>query len=268
MKSSGMVGRVVGGFGGRVAFFAALAVVLVAPSARAQSTIFNIPSTDVVSAKKSYVEFDVLPQAPQPSSGAIMFINPRYVMGLPMNVEVGVNLPIYHYADTPSGSTSTYSYFQADLKWKFYAPDKSPVAASAGTIINTPMNQRDGQKTWAAFYGNVSYKAAGMYGPRITAGPYGIAQSDDATKSGFVGTKGGVLLGYEQPIMGPLSFVADWFSGENSLGYFTPGVSIALPHSGLVNVGYSFGNDSWSKTDKLYNKYDRFFFAYYGITFP
>ena len=53
------------------------------------------------------------------------------------------------------------------------------------------------------------------------------------------------MLGYEQPLGGPVSFVADWFSTKNSLGYFTPGISVALPHSGLLNIGYSIGNDSW-----------------------
>ena len=49
--------------------FAALAFVLVAQSAMAQSTIFNIPSTDVVDKGKGYFEIDLLPQAPKPDSG-------------------------------------------------------------------------------------------------------------------------------------------------------------------------------------------------------
>ena len=40
----------------------ALSFVVSAQSAMAQSTIFNIPSTDTVSAKKVYGEFDSLPQ--------------------------------------------------------------------------------------------------------------------------------------------------------------------------------------------------------------
>src|SRR5437588_9776152 len=35
----------------------------------------------------------------------------------------------------------------------------------------------------------------------ISQGPYGvIAKQDDPVKVGFVGTRGGVLLGYEQPL--------------------------------------------------------------------
>ena len=44
--------------------FVVLASVLVAQSASAQSTIFNIPSTDTVDKGKGYFEFDLLPQAP------------------------------------------------------------------------------------------------------------------------------------------------------------------------------------------------------------
>ena len=61
-----------------------------------------------------------------------------------------------------------------------------------------------------------------------------------------------------------ISFVADWFSGKNNLDYFTPGISITLPHSGLFNIGYSIGNDSWANSNATKN---RFVFAYYGVTF-
>jgi hypothetical protein len=58
--------------------------------------------------------------------------------------------------------------------------------------------------------------------------------------------------------------VADWFSGKNGLGYFTPGISVTLPGSGLLNVGYSLGNNSWEDSNLAKNRY---FFAYYGVTF-
>jgi len=64
------------------------------------------------------------------------------------------------------------------------------------------------------------------------------------------------------PDQGKISFVADWLSGKNGFGYFTPGISITLPHSGLFNAGYSLGNDSYDG-----NK-NRALFLYYGITLP
>ena len=71
-------------------------------------------------------------------------------------------------------------------------------------------------------------------------------------------------LGYEQPLASKVSFVADWYSGKNYYGYFTPGISITLPHSGLFNAGYSIGNDSWKNSNATKN---RFVFVYYGVTF-
>jgi hypothetical protein len=245
--------------------FVVLVLVLVAQSARAQSTIFNIPSTDTVEKGKGYFEFDFLPQAPGPDTGArIILYNPRLVVGLPHDVEVGVNVPVYHNGDA---EPSNFSYIQPNLKWKFYKNDDQGVAVSAGAVVNTPLNSRDGQATWGYVYGNVSKKVkTGTYGPRVTIGPFGVMANADP-KSGpvsYLGTRGGVLLGYEQPLSGKVSFVADWFSGKNSLGYFTPGISITLPHNGLLNAGYSIGNDSWENSNATKNRY---VFLYYGMTF-
>ena len=72
------------------------------------------------------------------------------------------------------------------------------------------------------------------------------------------------MLGYEQPIHAKASIVADWFSGKNYYGYFTPGISITLPKNGLLNAGYSIGNDSWKNSNATKNRY---VFLYYGVTF-
>jgi hypothetical protein len=78
------------------------------------------------------------------------------------------------------------------------------------------------------------------------------------------GPNGGVLAGYEQPVSAVISIVADWFSGKNFFGFFTPGVSITLPRNGLLNIGYSFGNDSFESPSND----NRALFVYYGVTFP
>jgi hypothetical protein len=108
---------------------------------------------------------------------------------------------------------------------------------------------------------------AGNYGPRFHMGPYGIVSANQDSSKGpvsFIGRRAGVMLGYEQPIQASVSIVADWFSGKNNLGYFTPGISITLPYNGLLNAGYSIGNDSWADGNATKNRY---FFFYYGVTF-
>ena len=245
--------------------FVVFASVLVAQRASAQSTIFNIPSTDTVDKGKGYFEFDSLPQAPTPTAGSIVVSNPRFLTGLPHDVEVGVNFPIYHVSDV---SPSNFAYVQPNVKWKFAKNDDMGLAAAAGVLANIPVNNTDGQLAWTLVYANFSKKVKmGNYGPRFTAGPYGvIAKTDDPVNVGWTPTahRYGALLGYEQPLSGKVSFVADWFSGKNNIGYFTPGISITLPKNGLFNAGYSFGNDSWENSNATKNRY---VFLYYGITF-
>lgn len=231
---------------------AAAAIVTMAPTpAAAQSTIFNIPSTDTVSPKKGYFEFDYLVQTPPPDEGQFQTFAPRIVIGITSQIEAGANFATTHYAD----DGGTYAYFQPNLKYKFYANDDKGLAASAGLIWYVPMNNRDSADTFGLFYGNFSKKVkSGNYGPRITAGIYGTADYGDDEQVG-------AILGYEQPITSKLSFVADWFSGKNAFGYFTPGISLTLPHSGLLNIGYSIGNDRDIDSNNA-------LFIYYGITFP
>lgn len=235
-------------------------------NAMAQSTLFNIPTTDTVAARKAYAEFDFMAQVPGAASARTYFYNPRLVVGAPGNIEAGVNVPVY---STRAGSaSSTNAYLQPNAKWKFYGNDDAGVAAAAGGLCNLALNKRDSQDNWIMLYGLVSKKfKAGDYGPRFHAGPYGIASANQDPSKGpvsFLGPRAGVILGYEQPLHKKLTLVADWFSGKNWFGYFTPGISIALPGNGLFNASYSIGNDSWADSNATKNRY---LFMYYGITF-
>jgi hypothetical protein len=174
------------------------------------------------------------------------------VVGVPGNIEVGANFASYH---TPG---TTNAFFQPNIKWKFANRDNEGMTAAVGGILYTPINNRTGVDTYGLVYANFSKKVkTGTYGPRLTAGPYGIISGG----SDWVGPKAGVILGYEQPVHAKASIVADWFSGKNGFGYFTPGVSFTLPANGLLNVGYSLGNDSYDGNN------NRFLFVYYGVTF-
>ncbi len=232
----------------------------------AQSTIFNIPTTDTVAKKKAYAEFDFLPQVPAPDNSRIYLYNPRLVVGVPGNVEIGANFPITNIQ--ASGASTTYDYIQPNAKWKFYENENKGIAFAAGGLLNTPLNKRDGQDTWGLVYGLFSKKIkTGDYGPRFHAGAFGVVSANQDPKQGpvsFVGRRAGVILGYEQPVSKKISIVADWFSGKNNIGYFTPGISITLPKNGLLNAGYSIGNDSWENANATKNRY---LFLYYGVTF-
>ncbi len=234
--------------------------------AMAQSTIFNIPTTDTAAKGRLYAEFDFLVQAPAPGISRTYLYNPRLVVGAPGNFEFGVNFPIYNVR--ASGASAVNGYIQPNAKWKFFENEEAGVALAAGGILNTPLNNRDGQDSWGLVYGLISKKIKGSaYGPRFHAGPYGIVSANQDPEDGpvsFLGPRAGVILGYEQPLHKRISLVADWYSGKNGFGYFTPGISVALPANGLLNAGYSIGNDSWTDDNAVRNRY---FFIYYGVTF-
>ena len=136
-------------------------------SAYAQSTIFNIPTTDTVAPKKGYFEFDHLPQMPGPDGGGrFQTFVPRIVFGVVPDMEAGVNI-----ANTRAGG-ETLSYFQPDAKYKFYANDDQGMAAAAGIIGYMPINHRDFATTFGLVYANFSKKITD--GPRFTIGPYGV----------------------------------------------------------------------------------------------
>ena len=215
--------------------------------ALAQSTIFNIPSTDVVAAKKVYVEFDLITHLESHDKGGFQTYVPRAVVGVGKGVEVGLNVA----ATDSAGPTVVYA--QPNIKWQFWASEEKGAAMTFGAIAYTPLRNRSDNDTFGFFYGNMSKKFKGDYGPRFTIGGYGIGGLDVAGVD-----KGGAMVGYEQPVAKKVSFVADWFSGKNGFGYVTPGFSIALPKNSLLNIGYSVGNTG-RKNNGL--------FVYYGITF-
>jgi hypothetical protein len=243
-----------------------LTLVLLSGQALAQSTIFNIPTTDTAQKGKAYAEFDFLAQAPGTDASRTYLYNPRLVIGAPGNLEFGVNLPIYN--TRASNASSTNGYIQPNAKWKFYENEKAGVALAVGGLLNAPLNNRDVQDKWGLLYALISKKIkTGDYGPRFHAGPYGVVSANQDLNKGpvsFLGPRAGVILGYEQPVQKRISIVADWYSGKNGLGYFTPGISISLPGSGLLNAGYSIGNDSWEDSNATKNRY---LFFYYGVTF-
>jgi hypothetical protein len=220
--------------------------VLPCQPARAQSTLFNIPSTDAVAKQKVYVEFDFISHLESHDNGGFQTYAPRAVVGLGKGVEVGVNV-----AATRSAAPAVV-YIQPNMKWQFYNSEDKGVALSVGAIAFTPLKDRHLNDSFGLFYANVSKKFKGRYGPRLTVGGYGLGGIEADVD------KGGAMVGYEQPLASKASFVADWFSGKNGFGYVTPGFSFTLPKNGLLNIGYSIGN---------YGRKNNGLFVYYGVTF-
>ena len=230
--------------------FAATVLLMLLPAygPLAQSTLFNVPSTDVVAKKKVYLEFDFLSHFTSHSNGGFQIYAPRAVVGVAKGVEAGVNVS---FVDALAPNQPIY--ISPNMKWQFYNNEKTAVAVAAGGLLYTPIAHRAGADTYGFVYSVVSKKVKSNYGPRLTGGGYALP----GLTSGL-GTKGGAIVGYEQPLATRVTFVADWFSGKNAFGYATPGLSFTLPNNSLLNVGYSVGN---------HGRGNNALFVYYGITF-
>src|SRR5215510_13783416 len=100
-KKGGMVKNYKALFGSMIVLFA-----LAGQQAFAQSTLFNIPSTDAVSAKKVYAEFDFFAQMPTTEGVDRLYVYvPRGVVGVGSGIEAGANVGFFHTA------SATQSYF-------------------------------------------------------------------------------------------------------------------------------------------------------------
>ena len=217
-------------------------------TAQAQSTLFNIPSTDVVAPKKTYLEFDFISHLEPHDEGGFQAYVPRAVFGAGRKVEVGVNVA---FLDAEADDQAVE--LQPNVKYQFYANEDNGVTAAAGGIPYTPIANRAGVDTFGLLYTVVSKKVKGTYGPRITGGGYGLVGRANGN-----GSEGGGIVGYEQPLHGRVSFVADWLSGKNRFGYVTPGLSFTTSSKSALYAGYSIGNQG---------RGNNALFVYYGITF-
>ncbi len=219
-----------------------------AHTASAQSTIATVPSTDVVSQKSIYLEFDFTSHFAHQRNGGFQSYAPRAVVGVGHNVEVGVNV-VY----TDGFRVSQPIEIQPNVKWRFYQNEAKGLAASVGGIFYAPITHRTGTDSFVLVYTIVSKKVAGRYGPRVTGGGYALI-----ARSAGNGAQSGAIAGYEQPLAHRVSFVMDWFSGRNRFGYVTPGLSFATSQHSNLYTGYSIGN---------HGRRNNALFAYYGITF-
>jgi hypothetical protein len=212
----------------------------------AQSTIFNVPSTDVMPEKKIYLEADFIAHLDKYSKGGFQTYGGRAVYGVTKKFEVGAN---FFY--TRNGTDSPKE-MQFNAKYQAYNNEKHGVAISGGGWVFTPLNRAAGRRTYGMVYAVASKKFSRINGLRVTGGVYQMvgAERDSGSKKGWI-------VGVEQPLFGPLTFTGDWFSGNNKLGYVSAGLSYTFGNQ-FLQLGYSWGNNG---------RGNNAFQAFYGVTF-
>lgn len=197
----------------------------------AQSTIFNIPSTDVMGEKRFYVEGDFIGHFDKWEKGGFQTFGYRTVYGVRKNLEVGVN---FFY--TRNGRTSPKE-LQFNGKYKVYEKEKYGFAVSGGAQFFVPLNKSAGRRAFGMLYSNASKVIKRTGETRITGGFYTVVGAEKD-----FGAKNGAIVGIEQPIKGKLSFTADWYSGKNRFGYSSAGFSYSFAKRQFFQIGYNWGN--------------------------
>lgn len=234
----------------RLRLAAAIAAVVAGPSAvaRAQQTIFNVPSADVLDPGTVYAEVDELfrPTEPSFSSTAV-----RGVFGIVPRVEAGVNFAGL-VSPGPVVPTATLAVKLQPLRAGGFAL----TAGAYGLFYLQGASQGDPSGLGYAF---ASYKLAAT-GTRVEVGGwYASAGFVHPPHRALGSSAGGALATFEQPLpwVKGLEVAADWWSGNNSIGYLSPGLIYSTGHwtlygaytikngdskgnGGLLEVGFTF----------------------------
>jgi hypothetical protein len=216
-------------------------------AAIAQSTLVNVPSSDVVPAKKVYLEFDFISNYAWQREAAFETYLPRAVVGVGRNVEAGVNVSYTHV----SGDSQPIEV-QPNIKWQFYRNEERGMAAAIGCILYVPVTHRAGTNTLGQCYTVLSKKLNGDYAPRFTGGAY-VLLNARGEKS-----KLGAIAGYQQPLAKRVGFIVDWSSGENRFGFVSPGLYFTTTSNSSLSAGYAIAN---------HGRRNNALFVYYGAQF-
>ncbi len=210
--------------GGRHLATAAILAMFGATALLGQQTIFNVPTADVLDKGKVYLEEDNL-WRPQEPHFALFTV--RGVYGFGANIEAGANFGGFV---TPGRSVPTAT---VAVKWQPLKAGNFSLTGGAHGLFFL-RGSEDGDPS-GFFYAHGAY-AFPTTGTRITVGGW-------AATAGYAAgdARGGALVGLEQKIFSHLNLIADWFSGKNAIGYFTPGFSSTWG-GWTIYAGYSFKN--------------------------
>lgn len=226
-----------------------IVVILVPLEVRAQQTIFNVPSSDVLDQGNVYLELDVTFK-PNNDIGSVVqrfssFV-PRVVVGTGERVELGLNIA----RNINPGPDATA--LVPAIKWKAYDGGDNGWAIVLGDNCFFPVRNKSYN---VGNYGYVQASKIFNGKTRITFGGYHFSRNVVAAGA----QRAGGQFGFEQPINSKFGFAVDWYTGKHAAGYLTPGFNFK-PHPKLTGyLGYSIGNSSPSNGN-------HFFYTAVGFT--
>ncbi len=201
-----------------------LVAFLAARSARAQETVFDVPSADVLDKGKVYGELDGTINTSQ----SFYTFTPRTVIGIGHQIEIGVNF------DGLSAPTLDQLVISPTMKWRLWNRDTSGLSFYVGDDVFFPIRDREYNA------GNYFYAALAKrwkHGTRITLGAYDFTRSvvADANRAGGQFT-------FEQQLTPKLTLAAEWYTGNQAVGYVNPGAIYKLTSKLTLYGAYQIGN--------------------------
>ncbi len=200
--------------------------------ARAQQTLFNVPSSDVLPKAKVYGELDVSWKPNDNANNVVQSFSsfvPRVVVGAGGDVEVGLNVT-GNIQPGPDATTLV-----PVIKWRVYNGKDNGWSLVVGDHLFIPVRNK-AYDAGNYVYAQVSKSFGGK--TRLTAGGYDFSPNVVAPNA----NRAGGQFGFEHAVNAKLTVQADWFTGKHASGYFTPGLYFKPHPKVTVYGGYSVGN--------------------------
>ncbi|HZT57002.1 MAG TPA: hypothetical protein VFA21_00105 [Pyrinomonadaceae bacterium] len=207
---------------------------------RAQQTIFNVPTTDVLDKRKVYAELDASFKPDDSEAlGHFSSFVPRVVFGAGGRVEAGLNVA---GNVQPGPDTTTLA---PTIKYKFYDGGRNGYAAVVGGDLFFPVRHKPyNVGGYVYLEASKTFEASGT---RLTAGAFDFTKRVVAASN-----RAGGQFGFEQPLSKRLTLAADYFTGKHAAGYFSTGAIFKVGQKWTGYAAYSIGNQNASRGNHFF----------------
>lgn len=209
----------------RLLKIAVLALTLCAgKAARAQETVFDVPSPDVLDKGKVYGELDGTARPVNP----FYTFTPRIVIGVGHDIEAGMN---FDGLSTPSTGQNIVS---PTIKWRLWKDEEAGWLFYVGDDLFFPVRKRTYD---AGNYFYACFAKKWKSGTRVSAGGYDFTKHVVAAAN-----RAGGQFTFEQPVGKVVTLAAEWYTGNHDAGYVNSGASFKLTGKLTLYTAYQVGN--------------------------
>jgi len=189
-----------------------------------QQTVFDVPSADVLDKGKIYGELDGTVRVVDP----LATFTPRVVVGIGHHIEAGMN---FNGLSTPTLGELDIS---PTVKWQVWKDQTSGWSFYVGDDLFFPVRNRSYD---AGNYFYASIAKEWKHGTRIGLGGYDFTRNVVAS-----GNRAGGQFTFEQRINNRLTLAAEWYTGNNAVGYVNPGAIIKVTSNLTLYAAYQIEN--------------------------